>query len=95
MRKGVGRAQGQGGTGPSLSPMYSPQPLLLLPTATFPSCCRDSMESDQGSTTMMGSMPNSFGAGMSVDQARMKMWKDNRAKTVWQAQDPATAFYSA
>jgi hypothetical protein len=53
---------------------------------------RESMES---SGSMRDSRPASFEGGKSVDEARLQMWKANRAKKAWAEPDPTTAFWSA
>jgi hypothetical protein len=53
---------------------------------------RDSMDSG---ASMQDSRPSSFEMGRSVDEARMAVFKANRGKKVWDAQDTTTAFWSA
>lgn len=53
---------------------------------------RDSMDS---SGSMRDSRSSSFEGGKSVDEARLQMWKANRAKKAWAEPDPTTAFWSA
>jgi hypothetical protein len=69
----------------------------MLTAPHHPLCaCRDSLESN-ASLDNSSSRPSSFEAGKSLDEARMQVFKANRAKRVWDLQgvDPSTAVFSA
>ena len=53
---------------------------------------RESMDSN---SSMQESRSASFDGAKSVDEARMRMWRDSRAKKMWEQPDPSTAFWSA